>query len=159
MNEPRNVTVTEGETAYFPCEYRGTNVAPSWRIGGLRYASTSLPRGYRENLTGLVVPHVTQEMNGISISCYFQLGTKVTQSSTGYIIIAESVTGMYVANAVDVEQFQAQPYVCCRMDIPGCGKKFSFSKNTYRTISRPNKDSDVPCNYNTICNTTAQSIN
>ncbi|CAI8041660.1 hypothetical protein GBAR_LOCUS23133 [Geodia barretti] len=89
-NEPRNVTVMEREIAYFPCEYRGARDLPSWRINGSRYAYTSVPYGYRSNSSGLVIPQVTRQMNGVSVSCVLSLDTEVFRSKTGYIIIVDN---------------------------------------------------------------------
>lgn len=88
-NEPTNVTVVEGENAYFPCEYTGTRILPSWTIDGRRYAHSSSLRDFRYNSSGLIVLHVTLDMNGVSVSCSFFFGSELIQSKTGYIIVVQ----------------------------------------------------------------------
>lgn len=81
------MTIFEGESGYFACEYSGIGALPTWRISSETYGSISLPSGYNFNGTGVIVSHVTGEMNGISISCFFPLTDGVIESSTGYIIV------------------------------------------------------------------------
>lgn len=97
IEEPKNVTVDEGESAYFPCVCRDDiEYQPSWNIGGDRYAPMQLPHGYARNRSGLIVEQVTRKMNGVSVFCFFfSLG----QSRTAYITVKGNNSGKN--NALD----------------------------------------------------------
>ena len=85
------MTVVEGETAFFPCEYSGTATLPSWMINGEPLAHTSPHKDYRYNRSGLIIPQVTAQMNGVSVFCFFELGLKLFRSKTGYLSVVDNI--------------------------------------------------------------------
>lgn len=97
--EPTNVSVIEGDNAYFACEYSSnTRVRPAWRINGLVYSSNDLPDAkYSFNGTGLVVVRVNRMMNMWSHSCIIdtytaEMGFQSTESAVGILFVYLPVT-------------------------------------------------------------------
>ena len=92
LKEPNNVTVFEGNAAFFPCTFVGINVAPRWRINNEMFVTSALPRGYSYNRSGLVISSVDLSLNMTSYSCFFSVyqGGRFMdiESTTGYLIIA-----------------------------------------------------------------------
>ena len=94
LQEPANVTVAEGTTAFFACTYNGTTAAPEWKINDRPYLLCSLPSRHSYDGSGLVVENVNLSMNMNSYSCFFELlpcdGTvslKEIESNTGFLFI------------------------------------------------------------------------
>ena len=90
-----NVTVSEGMNAFFPCYYRGTTAAPTWRINSRTFHNNCLPPKHSYNVSahGLAVSNVDLSLNMNSYSCYFSVyagGGQFTnfESSTGFLIVA-----------------------------------------------------------------------
>ena len=95
LQEPMNVTVSEGMNAFFPCYYHGTTAAPTWRINSRTFHNNRLPpkHSYDVSAHGLAVSNVDLSMNMNSYSCYFSMYVgggqfRNFESSTGFLIIA-----------------------------------------------------------------------
>ena len=94
LQEPMNVTVSEGMNAVFPCHYSGTNAAPTWKINNKTYHNNRLPPKHSYNVSahGLVVSNVDSSLNMTSYSCHFCVYAGGGQfmhfeSRTGFLII------------------------------------------------------------------------
>lgn len=83
---------------------------PSWRISNVIYGSTSLPLGFTYNGTDLMVSHITREMNGISISCFFPLLDGDIESTTGYIIVIVEPQGCYIFMTSECSVYDIQKH-------------------------------------------------
>ena len=79
VNEPSNVTVVEGGSSYFPCEYTTVTVAPVWVINGITRTSSNLPLNHYYNGSGLVILNVNVQLNGSCYSCivYYFTGMNI----------------------------------------------------------------------------------
>lgn len=68
--EPQDVTVFEGATAYFNCDFEGTNTSPVWRINRIRYPWWDPPSGYTV-YSGFSIraDHVSLSMNNTPHQC------------------------------------------------------------------------------------------
>ena len=95
-----NVTVGEGDNAYFPCTYDGISTKPYWNItsanGQELIVSTSrLPYKYYFNGSGLLVRNVDSSVNMTSYSCILQVfdRNKLTfqHSTSGQLIVSENI--------------------------------------------------------------------
>ena len=93
LQEPKNVTVSEGLNAFFACTYNGTSRVPVWRIANEVFVTSALPPRHSYNGFGLVVSRVELSLNMTSYSCFFSVyigGGEFMdiESTTGYLIIA-----------------------------------------------------------------------
>ena len=93
LQEPKNVTVSEGAEAFFACTYHGTTGVPVWRITNNVFVTSALPPRHSYNGTGLVVRNVDLSLNMNSYSCFFNVhiggGRFVDiESTTGFLVIA-----------------------------------------------------------------------
>ena len=93
LQEPKNMTVSEGMDAFFACTSNDTNGVPTWRIANHEFATSALPPRYFYNGSGLVVSSVDFSLNMTSYSCFFTVYVGGGQfmdinSSTGFLIIA-----------------------------------------------------------------------
>ena len=69
--EPENATVFEGETVTFECDFRGSDLTPSWQINNVIYYSTSLQPNYifNDQDFSLTVKNVSRQLNGYTFQC------------------------------------------------------------------------------------------
>ena len=72
IEQPRNVTLKEDETANFSCVYNGSGVI-SWRINGTTYSLNSLPPNHRVvPLTkgeSIIINDIVTQLNGSTYQC------------------------------------------------------------------------------------------
>lgn len=95
-----NVTIAEGDDAYFLCMYDGIHTSPHWNIssvdGQQKIVSTNnLPYKHYFNGTGLVVQNVDARNNMTLYSCILQVvegdGVTVRTSTSGQLIVKENI--------------------------------------------------------------------
>ena len=101
LQEPRNVTVSEGADAFFPCTYHGTTGVPDWRISNNVFVTSVLPPRHSYNGSGLLVRNVDLSLNVTPYTCLFTVfveGGQISdiESSTGFLLI----TGWHTQNPV-----------------------------------------------------------
>ena len=91
IQQPKNVTVSEGTDAFFPCSYRGTSGVPAWRINNDDFVTSALPPRHSYNGSGLVVSNVDLSVNRNSYTCFFTVYINGQfmdiKSNTGFLII------------------------------------------------------------------------
>ena len=91
IQQPQNVTVSEGADAFFPCSYLGTSGVPSWKINNKVFVTSPLPSRHLYNGSGLVVSNVDLSLNMSSYSCFFTVYINGEfmdiKSNTGFLII------------------------------------------------------------------------
>ena len=91
LQEPRNVTVTEGVDAFFPCTYYGTNRSPHWKINSSIYSISDLPPRHLYNGSGLVISNVDLSLNMTSYSCFIEVIARGEfidiESNIGFLLI------------------------------------------------------------------------
>ena len=86
---PSNIIRRENETNVFiPCPFSGLSY-PIWKINGLTYASFSVPENYIPFPYGLLIPKITQKINGTSFQCLISTGAfqDFLQSTVGTLIV------------------------------------------------------------------------
>ena len=93
LQEPKNVTVSEGADAFFACIYHGTTGVPVWRIANDVFVASALPPRHSYNGSGLVISNVDFSQNMNSYSCFFNVHIGGGQfmdieSTTGFLVIA-----------------------------------------------------------------------
>ena len=91
LQEPKNITVFEGISAFFACTYEGIDVAPRWRINNQTFVANALPDGHSYNRSGLVVSSVDLSLNMTSYCCFLSViqggGFVKIESATGFLKI------------------------------------------------------------------------
>ena len=93
LQEPKNMTVSEGMDAFFACTSNDTSGVPTWRIANHEFATSALPPRYFYNGSGLVVSSVDLSLNMTSYSCFF-----IVYVTEGQFVDIESTTGfLYVS--------------------------------------------------------------
>ena len=94
QEQPMNVTVYVGGSAFFPCTYAGTRSLPLWRIGGLDYDRLSVPPRHSFSSSGLTIHDCQIADNGVSYMCFFevissQLVLSEVQSDVGFLHVVQ----------------------------------------------------------------------
>lgn len=74
LSEPQDICVIEGQDAFFPCEYNGTDYYVKWKIKGKIESTARLPRNHRPNATGLIV-RVDTSVNQSTYSCIIRIAS------------------------------------------------------------------------------------
>ena len=98
LEEPRNVTVSEGTDAFFACTSNDTSGVPTWRIANHEFATSALPPRYFYNGSGLVVSSVDLSLNMTSYSCFY-----IVYVTEGLFVDIKSTTGFLYVSGLQVD--------------------------------------------------------
>ena len=144
MQPQGNVTVAEGDDAYFPCTYDGIHTSPYWNIssadGRQKIVSTNnLPYKHYFNGTGLIVQNVDARNNMTLYSCILQVAEgddDTTQTSTsGQLIVKENIhfSLQLINNDSDIDNTTSsrQVIVHNRESLTVTIAKHGYTRNTY----------------------------
>ena len=84
LEGPMNLTVEEGRTARFPCNYSGANEIPEWYIRGALYVAFQLPPRHRYSHfeRAIIVHNVSISDNGTTYRCSLNYGQVNSDTAT-----------------------------------------------------------------------------
>lgn len=88
ISEPRNMTILEGESVRFECDFEGSDLTPTWSINHFIYYHTNLPQIYSFNSQdfSIFIENVTLDLSGT----YFQCIVGQRKSAKGMLIVLRS---------------------------------------------------------------------